>query len=125
MSVLNEQVPNTSDAPGVFDAASSFQTGVMPLEYRQYFSIQATITGSPVGVLSLQGSNDFGRENAPFNPSVVANWTEITGSSAAVSGAGSVMWNYQNCGFKWVRLVYVATSGTGSIVARFNSKGNV
>jgi len=122
MIQLNEQVPDSTGAPGSFNAASNFQSGQMTAEYAAYFSIQAVISGTAVGVLSLQGSNDVGSPFTPFTGAT--NWTDITGSNANVTGSGSVFWNYQNCGFKWVRMVYTASSGTGTITARYNSKGS-
>ena len=107
------------------NAAVNQQSEPVNLNYRYGIAIQAVITGSAVGTLSLQGSCDYG---APNNPQAggndqVINWTDIADSSSAVTGAGTASWNFQGSFYKWIRLIYVAGSGTGTITARSNSKG--
>lgn len=88
------------------------------------FSIQLVFTGTPNGTLKLQCSNDSGGPDVS-NPSLT-NWTDITGSSQAITASGNHTWNVQNCGYKWVRLYWTdATSGNPSTltVARMNVKG--
>lgn len=85
--------------------ASSFNSNAFNLDRTPIFAIQAVYTGSPVGTLKLQSSNDG------------TNWDDIAGSTVAVSAAGSQTWNYTGAGFGKVRLVYTATSGTGSLTA--------
>lgn len=70
------------------------------------YSIQLVFTGTPVGEFKLQGSLDGG------TPS---NWTDITGSEESVTEAGDILWNAQGVGYRWVRLVYTSTSGTGTL----------
>jgi hypothetical protein len=73
--------------------------------------IQAVFTGTPDGTLKLQISNDD------------TNWTDYTGSSEAISGAGNFAWNIINIGFQYVRLVYTRSSSTGSLSATVSGKG--
>lgn len=106
-------------------AAISQQSEPVDLNYRYGIAIQAVFTGSPVGTARLQGSCDFGARNQPQaggNDQVV-NWTDIADSDAAITGAGSASWNFQGSFYKWIRLVYISTSGTGTITVRANSKG--
>lgn len=85
------------------------------LEHIANYSIQLVFTGTPSGSFKLQCSND------DSDPS---NWTDISGSSQTVSAAGSVTWNVENAGYKWVRVVYTFTASTGSLtVARCHIKG--
>ena len=97
------------------------------------YSIQAIWTGAPVGSLKLQVSNDDvpsapvgnatpGTAQANVSSNVV-NWTDYTGSTTAVSGPGDFMWIVSDGGYKWVRVVYTATSGTGSLTVEYNGKG--
>lgn len=98
-------------------AANITSSGVV-LDFCPGYSIQAVITSSsgPVtGTLSLQGSSD----DTQATPS---NWTTIAGSSTAVSGNGTVMWDVDNPNYHQVRLLYVTTSGTGTLNARINYK---
>lgn len=93
------------------------------------YAIQIVYTGTPTGSFKLQASNDDGQPLKGVSPvtlgSSVVNWTDVPSSSVAVSGAaGSSMWNIQDAGYRWVRVVYVFTSGTGSLtIARVNTKG--
>lgn len=88
-------------------------------------SIQAVFTGSPVGTLSIQVSNDNVAVAAGANPAAnVVNWSDYTGSSSAVSGAGNLTYNLTFAGYRWVRLVYTRSSGTGTLNATFTGKGN-
>lgn len=89
------------------------------------FSFQTVLTGAPVGTLKLQMSNDVGTitSAADHTGLGVVNWTDITGSSFAVAAAGNWGWDYTVPGFRWVRLVYTPTSGTGTISVTFQAKG--
>lgn len=73
------------------------------LDKGRRFCVQAVWTGTtaPVGTLSLNGSND----NITFTP--------ISGSSQAVSGAGSFLW-FGFADYKYVTLTYTRTSGGAS-----------
>lgn len=80
------------------------------------FFIQVKYTGSPVGTLVLQASND----------KVVASTMDDTttyNSTIAVSGPGNDAWNVDGIGFQWVRVVYTRTSGSGTLTGTFNGKG--
>lgn len=89
------------------------------------FSYQAVLTGAPVGTLKLQMSNDAGTitSAAAHTGTGVTNWTDITGSSFAVAAAGNWGWDYTLPAFRWVRLVYTPTSGTGTISVTVSAKG--
>ena len=91
-------------------------------------SCQAIFTGSPVGTIKLQVSNDpqspsklsgvgqwFPDFNNIANQANVTNWTDVANSSQAVSAAGTFTWDYPQCGFAWIRCVYVHSSGTGTV----------
>lgn len=97
------------------------------------YSIQAIWTGTPVGTLKLQVSNDdvpsapvgnatAGTAQANVAANVV-NWTDYTGSVTPVSGPGNFMWIVSDGGYKWVRVVYTAVSGAGSLTVEYNGKG--
>lgn len=66
---------------------------------------------TPVGTMVLQASNDN------------STWTEVTGSSLAVSGAtGSNMWNVEKPAYGYIRMVYTRSSGSGTLNATINAK---
>lgn len=91
------------------------------------YSIQIVFTGTPVGSFKLQMSNDDGRITQPTIQTQdfgVINYTDIADSNQAISAAGNHAYTVENAGYRWVRLVYTPTSGSGTItVARFNIKG--
>lgn len=121
MRIANE---NLLTAP--VDMATSFQLRALWLGHICNFAIQLVFTGSPVGTLRIQASADSGTPDGGTSPqaSGVSNWTDITASDVAITTAGNAMINVQNAGYNWVRLVYVSTSGTGSLTsARANVKG--
>lgn len=81
------------------------------LSFYWVFSMQAVFTGSPVGNIELQASNDN------------VTYTTIADTPTAVAAAGNIMWNIENAGYKWVRVFYDATSGTGSLTVTYFGKG--
>lgn len=79
------------------------------------YSLQIVLSGAALtGSLKLQASNDN------------STWTDIAGSSQAVSGITSAnyLWNYDAQYYQHVRAVWTYTSGTGSVVSsKMTTKG--
>lgn len=95
--------------------AQSDQTSVHNLDKA---SIHVTWTGtSPIGVLKVEATND-----SPENPSAV--WREVSfGSTIDISGnSGSHDLIFNEIPFNAIRLVYTATSGTGTLTAALSAK---
>jgi hypothetical protein len=90
-------------------------------------SIQGVFTGTPDGTFTLECSNDFGASDkgaGGWSSAGVTNWDTITGSAYVVSAAGSITWDIQNAGYRWIRVKYTRVSSTGSLVTlRANAKG--
>lgn len=94
------------------DMSGSITTDSQQLNQMFLCSIQAVWTGSTAnGTLKLQISND----NITFS--------DYTGSSVSVNGAGDFMWNLSYTGFPWIRVVYTRSSGTGVLNITVNGKG--
>lgn len=74
-------------------------------------SFQAAWTGSPVGVIKLQASND----------KVI--WSDVSNSALNISGAGDVLYNLSEIGYLYIRIVYTKASGTGVLNIIANGKG--
>lgn len=89
---------------------ASFNSTVLDLDYTTDASITAVWTGSPVGSLKLQISNDI----VDVGTSVV-NWIDYTDSTYAVTAAGSFVWNISRANYRWLRVSYTRTSGTGTM----------
>lgn len=120
------RIANENLLAATVDMSTSFQLRSIWLGHICNFAIQLVFTGTPVGTLRIQGSADAGQPDGGLSPqaSGVTNWTDITSSDIAITTAGNAMINVQNAGYNWVRLVYVSTSGTGSLTsARINVKG--
>lgn len=98
---------------------ASFNLPAIWLGHICNYSIQLVFTGTPNGTFKLQASNDLGGPGlAP------TNWTDVANSSQAITAAGDHMWQVENAGYKYVRVVYTRSSSTGSLtVANFNVKG--
>lgn len=108
------------------DASVSFNSPAGLLAHVFGFSIQAIITGTAAGTMKLQGSNDpVPDSDFPSTPVwTPTNWTDVANSSEPVTGAGTLMYDFNQCpGYNWVRVVYTSSSGTGTISLRFNTKG--
>lgn len=103
--------------------ASCISSGI-DLQQIGTLSLQAVYTGAPVGTLKVQVSADNVQPSQTANPTAnVVNWTDYTGSSVAISAAGNTLYNMTFAGYRWARLVYTKTSGTGTINATANGKG--
>jgi hypothetical protein len=119
MRVVNEIILQPSDA-------SVNQTSLPAVTDHSWgYAVQVIVTGTAAGTVKLQGSCDPG-PNANFqaaNDTTVINWTDIANSSQPVTGAGTVTYDVVKTAYPWVRVVYTASSGTGTIAAHFNAKG--
>jgi hypothetical protein len=78
------------------------------------FAVQSVYTGVPVGQLSVQLSCDLTNDAGS-----VTNWDEI-GDVKAIVGAGSHTFVIREVKWKWFRLVYSSTSGSGTINSGIN-----
>ena len=75
------------------------------------YCVQAVWTGSPVGTMTLEASND----------GVI--WSTVDGSTEAISGAGDGIYHVTDVFYAYVRLKYTRTSGTGTLNVSINLKG--
>lgn len=75
------------------------------------YSLHCVYTGSPVGTLSISGSND----NSTF--------TELSGTNISISSAGNTLYNFTNQNYLYYKVLYTKTSGTGSLTVTEVIKG--
>lgn len=108
----------------LFNAAdlsqASLTSSVCDLDSMYGYSIQAVFSGDAIGTLSIQASND------PFPVTDltigrIVNYTTV--STLPLTAPGSVLDNIDAAHYKWVRLIYTKTSGSGSITANLHAKG--
>lgn len=78
------------------------------------FALYTEWSAGVVGSVALQGSLD-----PVTTPASVSNWSDISGSSVAVSGANSTLWNVSDAHYTWVRIKFTFTSGTGTMTESY------
>lgn len=106
--------------------AVSFNSTPVWLGHICNYSIQLVFTGAPSGTFSLEMSNDEGDPSLPpaRQYQSVTHWTHITGSDQPIVAAGNHAYTVANAGYRWVRFVWTAAAGTGTLIsAQFNVKG--
>ena len=129
MRVKNEDLLTVDGVMATKSMGATFQLPATWLGHIDNYSIQLVFTGTPIGTFTLQASNDVG--NLPNGTGIqsdqvarLINWTTIPDSAQAITGAGDHMYNYRNAGYNWIRVVYTATSSTGTLTsARAYVKG--
>lgn len=104
------------------DMSSDVTSDAMQLEQYLGYAIGITITGSPVGILLLQGSCDPPQTPMGVQPSP-STFIDIGGTSNSITTATTVLYNMYPVQYNWVRIKYTRTSGSGAITATFNAKG--
>jgi len=87
---------------------------------KQVFAVsaQGVFTGTTVGVLKLQFSNDI--TNPPIAPT---NWSDIPSATIAVTAAGNFAIPKTELCYGFIRAVYTATSGAGTATVTLVSLG--
>lgn len=123
MRIHNEDL---LDDTGPLDLSVAQDLKPVWLGHIMHYSIQLAFSGTPAGTFKLQASNDAGRINAADsdNQAPISHWTDIADSSITVAAAGDCLWQVENVGYNWVRVVWTPSAGTGSLTsARANVKG--
>lgn len=108
MRILNNKVD--------LDLSANSETQAYDVSHIVYYSVHISITGSPnyTGTFTLQCSNNLDDV-----------WIDIPSASQAIlSGDDGVMFNVQNSGYKYVKLVWSYNTGNqGDCVVIINQKG--
>jgi hypothetical protein len=100
------------------DMSANIESSPILLDQIYGFAMQAVYTGAPDGTLKIQVSCDI----TSFADKIV-NWDDLAGSSVVISGPDITTYNVDAQFYKWVRIVYVFSSGTGVLNVAYNSKG--
>src|SRR5271165_5923172 len=120
MRILNETLLSAGDMTTILHSSP------LELAYAFGYSIQGTYSGSPVGTLILEGSNDVPTpQDANFNLAsfVPTNWTTIASSTIAISGPDAILYNFSGAFYRYVRATYTPISGSGALTIVGNTKG--
>lgn len=94
------------------DMSGNLTSASIDIEFLDNVSVQAAWTGSPVGTFNVQGSVDQ------------ISWSTLT-TNPVITAAGSPdngLFDLNQLSFPFVRLIYTATSGTGTLVAKVSAK---
>jgi len=95
------------------DMSSNIESDAVTLMITNGYAIQAYWTGTPEGELKLQVSNDGD------------NYTDIAESIVSVDGsAGSTVWLEPYSMYDRVKVIYTASSGSGTLNVQINGKGD-
>ena len=107
------------------DLTSNLTSSPIHLSHVANYSVQVVFSGTAItGTFKLQGSNDKGANADAIADASIQNWTDLAGSSEAVTASGDILWNAQNIGYKWVRLVWTdAGTTSGTISGTYTTKG--
>lgn len=89
------------------------------------FNVQCVTAGSATGTLQLQATSDAGviPEGGPSAATGLTNWVNVLGAAQTVTAAGVYMLNCSDQNYRWARVKYTRTAGTGTLNIRVNGKG--
>ena len=111
MIFLNRQVITD----GVMTGTSVLESIPLNLQQMSRASLQVVWTGTPTGVLKLQGSN---------NESDFVDIKEVNDVINNPAGAaGDLLLDINDISFKMIRLIYTNASGTGTLNVYAHAKG--
>lgn len=119
MNILNKQLFNATLMNTTLTSAA------VAVDQYWGFSVQAAVAGTPTGTIKIQVSSDPFQGGVPAPP-VPTNWTDLTSGSAALSAAGTTIFNVPNSAYSWMRVIYTdGSSGaaTSTLSVRINGKG--
>lgn len=91
--------------------AGNITSSQIPLNQDFGFNIQITWTGTPVGILDVQASDDG------------VTYISILDAPVSTVGISKYMFNVSNPQYEFAQLVYTSTSGTGTMTAIVSIKG--
>lgn len=99
-----------------------------PVKNMTLVSVTLAVTGgtSPTGTFKLQGCNDAGDAQTAGAAAIadLANWADIANATSAITTNGVTSISVADLAFRWVRVVFTYTSGTGgTVTARAQAKG--
>jgi hypothetical protein len=95
--------------------AGNITSPIVDLSKTDGYGIYAVWTGSPSGTIELQGSLT----------GLPQDFVTIPNSATPVSGPGNALWEVTTAFYAYVQVVYVASSGSGSLNARVLGKGDL
>lgn len=105
-------------------STASLTTIGLDIQQLYSYAIGAVFSGTMAGTFVLQVSSDIVLMAPGSDPAAnVINWYDYTDSAVSISEGGNYLWNVNPAGYRWVRLKYTKSSGTGSLSVYFDGKG--
>lgn len=96
------------------DASNDIVSGVLDIGEQRSYAIQALFSGSNVaGTIKLEVSVDG------------TNFVDLASSSQSISSSADFMWNVNEASYRYVRVDWTATSGTGNLTVKAIIKENL
>ncbi len=84
------------------------------------FAIQANWSGSPVGTMKIQVSEDYNPGTPTSGGAANAgNWSDYPGSIQNTAGVATLHWDITQTMAQWARVVFTFTSGTGILSSSY------
>ena len=96
------------------DASVAYSSVEMDLGDLEAYSVQVSFSdASLAGTLKLQSSND------------ATTWIDVDGSDQSVTVGTAHMWNVNDASYRFVRVDWVRSAGTGTLTAKAAIKERV
>lgn len=114
-----------SGVPGNMNGTSKVCSKAIDLRTAYAMAIQAFWVGNAFGTLIVEGSIDYNPNfqiGVPLNPGHWDNMEIVPFNSPSGTDASTLI-DITATGIPWIRLVYINTSGAGTITANANTKG--
>lgn len=104
------------------DMSGTITSKAIGIQFLDNIALQFNFTGTPTGTFSVQGSLDHAEYFGTVTKA--GTWNEVTLDPvpAAAGAAGSILINMDQLAFPFLRVVYTAASGTGSLDAYITAK---
>lgn len=105
------------------DMSDDLTSAPTNIDWLDNISFHLIFTGSPVGVFYVEVSSNY-KQGPDGNALIAGDWIALPIDPVPIAGgdADSIMLDLNQLGVPWVRLSYVATSGSGSLNAFVTGK---
>lgn len=103
--------------------ATNVTSGGTNIQFLDNISIQLNFTGTPTGTFDIQVSNDFEQDSQGAIVHV-GNWISLplNPTPSAAGSADQIIIDVNQVSQPWMRMVYTAASGTGTLNMYISAK---
>lgn len=91
----------------------------------QWVAASATLvtTGDVAGTAKFQASNDVCASSNVAQEFTPTHWADVPSATATCSAAGTKLIAKFDCSYRWLRIVFTPTAGSGSVSVLVNAVG--